>query len=414
MAANLARRAALWAGWLLVLIALAGCQHLALARPLPTQVAAAEQPADYIPATWTPQPGMPAATPFTLHSLPSPVPTEPRPAIPTVTPYVPPPTATPRPTATPEPTGTPELRSLNDYELDEVVPLEAFPRPPGDNGWGIHWIPTVKQEPAVVDRFVAELVRMNIKWLTFLNDGTQIGDNDYLVERLVAHNIMPVMRIYRATVTVHDGDLGAAVRHYRAKGVIYFQLYNEPNVNMENMQGFANPIHYARIWAEAAREVVENGGLPGLGALSPGGAYDHNTFLDRTLRALRANGDDVLLNRTWLSVHNYHGTRPADDPGGFLLFRQYDEIIRAHLHRSLPMIGTEGGSYSDNPEEVKYHLAHQYGYMADAEPYFFAFSYWVLANLEGGSWDPEWEWQTLFRAGYVHPVVTDFFYRRSR
>ena len=75
------------------------------------------------------------------------------------------------------------------------------------------------------------------------------------------------------------------------------------------------------------------------------------------------------------------------------------------------MIGTEGGSYSENPDEVRHHLARQYGYMAEAEPYFFAFSYWVLANQEGGSWDSTWEWQALFRPGYVHPVVTDFFYK---
>jgi hypothetical protein len=414
MPGNRPARAVWWTGSLLLLFILAGCQRLALARAVPTQVPTAEFPGNGMPPTWTPQPGMPAATPFTMAGLPTPVPTEPGPPIPTVTPYTPRPTATPLPTATPEITSTPDIRPLKAYRLDEVIPLEAFPRPRGDNGWGMHWIPTVKQEPAVVDRFVAELVQMNIKWVTFLNDGTQIGDNDYLVDKLVANGIMPVMRIYRATVTPHDGDLGALVRHYRAKGVYYFQLYNEPNANVENMQGFANPIHYAKMWAEAARLVVANGGLPGLGALSPGGDYDHYTFLDRTLRALKAHGDDALLNRTWLSVHNYHGTRPASDPGGFLLFRQYDEIIRAHLLRSLPMIGTEGGSYSENPEEVKHHLAHQYGYMATAEPYFFAFSYWVLANLEGGSYDPLWEWQTLFRAGYVHPVVTDFFYRRSR
>ena len=165
--------------------------------------------------------------------------------------------------------GDAEALPLSAYSLDEVVPLESFPRPAGDNGWGMHWIPTVKQEPAVVDRFVAELQRMHIRWVIFLNDGTQIGDNDYLVDRLVAAGMMPVMRIYRSTITPHDGDLAALVRHYRVRGVTYFQLYNEPNVNDENKQGFANPTHYAAVWAEAARTVVENGGLPGLGALSP-------------------------------------------------------------------------------------------------------------------------------------------------
>jgi hypothetical protein len=77
------------------------------------------------------------------------------------------------------------------------------------------------------------------------------------------------------------------------------------------------------------------------------------------------------------------------------------------------MIGTEGGSYSDDPEAVKHFLSYQYRYMGGAEPYFLAFSYWILANLEGGSADSRWEWQALFRQNYVHPVVTDFFYRNG-
>lgn len=366
-----------------------------------------------VPPTWTAAPpptmtpdgvGGPANTP-TPSRTPLPVPTN--------TPFTPLPTTTPSATPTPETTATPERLPLGAYGPDDVIPLVSFPRPPADNGWGIHWIPTVKQEPAVVDRFVAEVNRMHIKWVVFLNDGTNVGDNDYLVRQLVARNIMPVMRLYRSNITPYDGDLGAVVRHYRSLGVYYFQLYNEPNVNVENDQGFANPNHYAAVWADAAREVIANGGLPGLGALSPGGAYNHYEFLDRTLRALAFNGDDDLLNRAWLSVHNYHGTRPQNDPDGFLLFRNYDAIVHSHLSRSMPMIGTEGGSYSDNPETVKNHLSFQYTYMRDAEPYFLAFSYWLLANREGGSHDDRWEYQTLFRPGYVHPVVTDFFYRNS-
>lgn len=333
--------------------------------------------------------------------------------IPTNTPVTPSPTPTETPTATPTLPAASDVRPLSSYGLDEVIPVEAFPRPPGDNGWGIHWIPTVQQDRAIVDRFVAEVVRMHIKWVVFLNDGTNIGNNDYLVDRLVANGIMPVMRVYRSTLTPHDGDLGEMVAHYRARGVYYFQIFNEPNVNVENRQGFANPNHYARIWVDEAREVVANGGLPGFGALSPGGAYDHYAFLDRTLRVIKYNGDLRLLNWAWLSLHNYHGTRAYDDPNGFLLFRNYDEIVRHHLHRSLPMIGTEGGSYSSNPQQVKQLLRFQYGYMQQAEPYLMAFSYWNLANLEGGSADDTWEWQALFRSDYVHPVVPDFFYRNG-
>ncbi|MDX1687167.1 MAG: hypothetical protein R3248_04215 [Candidatus Promineifilaceae bacterium] len=397
-------------GWLLVACGQPGAA-------LPTQVAAAALTPGggdgIVPPTWTaaPPPTMtpdgaagPASTP-TPSRTPLPIPTN--------TPFTPPPTFTPGPESTPETTVTPDRLPLGAYGPDEAIPLAAFPRPPGDNGWGMHWIPTVKQEPAVVDRFVAEAGRMHIKWVVFLNDGTNVGDNDYLVRQLVANNIMPVMRLYRSNVTPYDGDLGAVVRHYRSLGVYYFQLYNEPNVNVENDQGFANPIHYAAVWADAAREVIANGGLPGFGAFSPGGAFDHYEFLDRTLRALEHNGDLDLLNRAWLSVHNYHGTRPHDDPDGFLLFRKYDAIVRSHLLRSMPMIGTEGGSYSDSEETVKNLLTYQYTYMRDAEPYFMAFSYWLLANQVGGSHDDRWEYQALFRDGYVHPVVADFFYQNS-
>jgi hypothetical protein len=327
---------------------------------------------------------------------------------------------TPSATPTETPTGTlvgtpsPVIKPIGQYAANEVIPYEAFPTPPGNNRWGIHWIPTISQDRAVVDRFVAEVVRMHIKWVVFLNEGADTGSNDYLVERLVANGIMPVMRLYRSGVLAYDGDIGAMVAHYRPKGVYYYQLYNEPNVNDENHQGFANPNQYAAAWAATARKVINNGGLPGIGALSPGGAYDHFDFLDRTLRALEFNGEAYLLNHAWLSAHNYHGLRPYDDPNGFLLFRRYDEIVRSHLGRSLPIIGTEGGSYSDNPEEEKRFMTFQYTYMRNAEPYFLAYSYWLLANNEGGSHDSTWEWQSLFRAGFVHPAVTDFFYNTSR
>jgi len=365
-----------------------------------------------LPPTFTPAPLITPMNGERFKPMAEPTPTTTRATLPTNTPTSTPtntPTATG--TATPEGTPTPVIKAISSYRTSEVIPIEAFPRPRGDNGWGIHWIPTVKQEPGVVDHFINQVNSMHIKWVVFLNDGSNIGDNDYLVDRLVASGIMPVMRIYRDNIRPYDGDLGAMVAHYRQRGVHYFQLYNEPNANEENSQGFANPNQYALAWASAAREVIDNGGLPGIGALSPGGAYNHYTFLARTFQALKWNGDLGLLNHAWLSVHNYHGTRSIDDEDGFLLFRKYDVIVREHLNRSMPMIGTEGGSYHPDPQVEKDLLAVQYAYMRSAEPYFFAFSHWLLANEVGGSHDDNWEWQTLFRKDFIHPLVTDFLYK---
>jgi hypothetical protein len=394
---------------------LSGCGIAA--AELPTRASAAVLALDSgsaVPATWTPASTLlpPTITPMTAvatrEATETPLP------IPTNTPVTPSPTPSPTPFPSPTGSATVDVRPIAAYGPDEVIPIEAFPRPAGNNGWGIHWIPTTSQDKEAVDRFIDQVVAMHIKWVVFLNEGSNIGDNDYLVSRLVNARIMPVMRIYRSNISAYDGDIGRMVAHYRNRGVYYYQIYNEPNANEENSQGFANPNQYATAWAATARDVIDNGGLPGIGALSPGGAYDHYSFLARTLTALRYNGDLGLLNHAWLSVHNYHGLRPLDDPNGFLLFRQYDEIIRVQLHRSMPMIGTEGGSYSPDPQVEKQLLTYQYSYMRNAEPYFFAFSHWLLANKEGGAWDDQWEWQALFRSGFIHPVVTDFFYKNSR
>ena len=71
-------------------------------------------------------------------------------------------------------------------------------------------------------------------------------------------------------------------------------------------------------------------------------------------------------------------------------------------------------SLDGHPHVEKELLVSQYAYMRIAEPYYFAFSAWLLANKEGGAWDPSWEWQSLFRNDFVHPVVTDFFYQNAR
>jgi hypothetical protein len=78
----------------------------------------------------------------------------------------------------------------------EPMAINQYPRPVGDNGKGIHWIPTVQQSPAEIDQFVSEAVNMGMKWVVFLNDQTNIGDNDYLVNKLTSAGIEPIMRVY--------------------------------------------------------------------------------------------------------------------------------------------------------------------------------------------------------------------------
>src|SRR5450755_2397705 len=105
--------------------------------------------------------------------------------------------------------------------------LSGYPHPDGDNGRGMHWIPTTEQSHDVVDKFVAAAQSMGVKWVTFLNDGASIGNNDSLVSKLVGAGIEPVMRLWTPTLEPIQGDIEGMVRHYVGMGVHYFQPFNE-------------------------------------------------------------------------------------------------------------------------------------------------------------------------------------------
>ncbi len=291
------------------------------------------------------------------------------------------------------------------------LPLDAFPRPPGDNGRGIHWIPTPRQSREVIDKYIREIEQMGVKWVTFLNDGTQIGDNDYLVEQLVRRGIEPIMRVYTDGGAPIQGDLEALVRHYRAKGVRYFQLYNEPNLRIENQGQPPDPVRYVDKWLPAARTVIAAGGFPGFGSLSPTpglapgaapGDMDDLAFLRQAVQEIRRRGAEDVLARSWLSVHNYGAE--------FLRIREYDRVLREELGWSMPQIGTEAGIYPGenlSEEAAARIVADAYRYLPQREPYYFAYTYWIVANETGlGPADPAWDHQALFRPdGSTSPLV---------
>ena len=297
-----------------------------------------------------------------------------------------------------------------------AMPLSEFPRPADDNGRGMHWIPTTSSTPDVVDRFVKELSDMHVKWAVILNEGTDATRNDYLVQQLTANGIEPIIRVLTPGLQPLSGDLGAMVRHYKAMGVNYFQLYNEPNHEIENDGQTPDVNRYLDLWIPAAKIVAANGGLPGFGALSPGGPtadspkrMDDLEFLQTALKNIRARGETGVLDRAWLSAHNYMGDKPLANPDGLLRVQRYDQIINDELGRSMPIIGTEGGSFVGGSvnEAVQMSLVTSaMRYMQSSrEPYNFAYSYWVLANSLGGGKDPSWEWQALFQSNHTSPIV---------
>ncbi len=297
--------------------------------------------------------------------------------------------------------------------------LADFPKPAQDNGRGLHWVPTPFHDASAVDRLVPEAREMGVKWVVFLNDGTKIGPSDHLIQQLVANGIEPVMRIYTANGAPIQGDLGALVRHARGLGVHYFQLYNEPNLRSENQGQEPDPSHYLDLWLPAAKTVIANGGLPGFGSLSPGGHYDDVEFLKAAIGDVKRRGEERVFNASWLSMHNYTLNHPLEydkDSNGFLKFRFYDRVVRDALGRSLPIIGTEGGTHIGSANDSKFPaiteelqtsmVVEAYRRMLQRESYNFAYTYWVIANEEGGGHDPSFSGHALFQPDYTSPIVS--------
>ncbi|MBI4787578.1 MAG: hypothetical protein HY782_11085 [Chloroflexi bacterium] len=219
--------------------------------------------------------------------------------------------------------------------------LKDFPRPPSDNGRGLHGNATADWTGGDegYDYWIGELVAMGIKWFKVLDDA---GSSLALCERLLAAGIFPVVRILRRDPPPNDlpepnpGHIGGAeeatLKRLIAAGVRYFETNNEPDRGTawkhNAMPG--DPVEAAKLvalnWLFDARLILEMGGLPGLPAIGVGGEMD-------LMAALVSLGrQDILLEGCWIAVHNYALNHPLgypDDPvnraGQPLTAEQYDQ-----------------------------------------------------------------------------------------
>jgi hypothetical protein len=190
---------------------------------------------------------------------------------------------------------------------------------------------------------------MNIKWVKLLVDGTDNYDYDRTIDDLVSRNIMPIIRIYQQCNTPYDPEaLDALVRHYVAKGVYYYETYNEPNQPGEpggwcEDDGEPRPEYLAQIWADAARTIYLAGGYPSLPSFF---APDQKrpdwreTFFYHFFEALRDQGNEEVLYFSWASIHNYNVNHPPTYP--------YDEVNQT----GRPLTEAEIARYNLTPSET--------------------------------------------------------------
>ena len=190
--------------------------------------------------------------------------------------------------------------------------IEDFPRPPEDNGRGIHWSASVYHpEGDLLERWIRELKEMKIKWVKVLDDGG--GSSFKVCTRLVEEGMMPVVRLYRPTPNpghIHGREMDT-IRRLVSVGVRYFETNNEPNLPDE-WQGHNMPPNWLEVVVDNfifdADFILSAGGLPAFPSMVI-------TEKDNPFEIiLRKGRRDILESGAWVAIHNYTLNHPLDYP----------------------------------------------------------------------------------------------------
>lgn len=328
--------------------------------------------------------------------------------------------------------------------------LSDYPRPPDDNGRGIHWSAGIDHPPGHnLDFWIDELVAMHMKWVKLLDDGH--ASSLELCRRLIDAGIMPVVRLYRERSNpgrIGKGEVNA-IGKLVAVGVRYFETNNEPDCPTE-WENDRKPVDWLEVVVDNflydADIVLGEGGLLAVPAMRSGG---HREIIQRIVDRDRA---DLFASGCWVAIHNYTRNRPpdypddpvnrqgkslsqeayarlapwawdglsleeinqqrqqekdtnstvADDPDCFRAWEVAGQIIHEALGRYVPVISSEGGPVVGCHDDKRYPKvtpnqqaewqASISRFMQEKAPdWYFACCTWLLAGRALGNWHPTWE-----------------------
>ncbi len=299
-------------------------------------------------------------------------------------------------TITPTPTAPPRLPLRDDLPPME---LQDFPRPKDDNGLGIHFLATGYYNEQDLDKQIARIQAMHLKWATVV-----YTDENHLAIAAQKFSQSGIMVIWRKTLHPYQrySSWGRDIEILKKYGMPpYIQLYNEPELPAEwdnkeiNMNLFFNNL------IGAAKDVFNAGGYPGIQLLDED---DLRHFIDE----IYARQGEALFKRMFFIPHAYGLNHPPDykqDENGVLGFLNFATIFYKRLGLVPPFIIGEGGWKIDSAEDNRYppindQLHRDYTLAvydwfrtgklsngAKLPDYLFAFNMWMLSGPdEAGAW----------------------------
>jgi hypothetical protein len=286
-----------------------------------------------------------------------------------------------------------------------------FPRPPRDNGIGMHL--GFDLTTATLERYLPVLQQMDATWCLVPHRGQD--DLARAAFALATRGIMPVAR-WLCTVDENVIDFARFTRMLRSMNLpAYVQIFNEPSNPNEWRDGVPKPRAFTARWCEHAARVVAEDGFPGLQVL-------HVHELEAVLRELKLLNASGVIERMWFCPHPYGGNHPPDypydelnqrehpgatlndDPDTVLQFLEFAPVFERELGFVPPFIAGECGWQFGNKSDprypkiddlhhAKYHAALfdmlRTNKLANGAPlpdFVYAFCPWILYGPEADAW----------------------------
>lgn len=282
--------------------------------------------------------------------------------------------------------------------------LRDWPRPIGDNGLGIHFLGDAYYSEGELDRQIARMVEMRMKWTVVVyGDEIQL---EKAAKRLQAAGIMAVWRKMLRPNEAYFGWERDVSLLQRLGMAPYMQLYNEPSLPEEWDGKPADRALFLKNLLQASRDVYNAGGLVGW-------QFVNQDWLISAIRELKARQGEAIFNRMFFVPHSYGLNHPPDyteDVNSVLGFLVFAEIYQKEAGKLPPMVVGEGGwKYKatdddrfpkvDDNLHRNYHLVvfnwFRAGKLSNGQAlpdYLFAFCPWILSGkLEGSAWYDSFE-----------------------
>lgn len=276
----------------------------------------------------------------------------------------------------------------------------------------MHDSSNVGANPSDIEAHAKALRAAGISWYKVLEAG---GNKVERCRIYLAHDIMPIVRLYKErphpTYVVFPGE----VARYVAVGVRYFEMGNEPNISPDEWQigKWPSAADLGRIiaeqWISASSMVKREGGIPLVYAMTPEGTYSHAGGHRRItidfLQHLRLKGALGTLERAGVAIHPRPHNNPPDTPAtgtNTVTFNEHQWFARTYQELVgwiPPMFATEHGYSIGDAQNANYprideNLWTDYNqelfermnpsHPKAIPPYMFTLCYWL--ETAGGTW----------------------------